>query len=65
MVPIFDNLIGTCKRWVSSSKNIGVSKDVKEHCKTQFQRLMKIQLAEGQLSYSDMTEAVIPRGKCL
>ena len=28
MVPVFDNLIGICKRWVSSSGDIGIPKQV-------------------------------------
>jgi len=62
MVPVFDKLIGTCKRWVSSSKDIGVPKFVKAHCKSQFQHLMAIQMREGQISYPDMREAEIPIG---
>ena len=33
MVSVFDELIRTCKRWVSSSRDTGVKKDVKDHCK--------------------------------
>ena len=33
MVSVFDELICTCKRWVSSSRDTGVKKDVKDHCK--------------------------------
>ncbi|KAL7536826.1 LOW QUALITY PROTEIN: hypothetical protein ACHAXR_007426 [Thalassiosira sp. AJA248-18] len=62
MVPTFDKLIGTCKRWVSSVKNIGVPMEVKDHCKKQFQALMKIQIKEGQISYPDMKEVGIPLG---
>ena len=62
MVPVFDKLIGTCKRWVSSSKEIGVPKSVKNHCKSQFQCLMAIQMREGQITYSDMRASEIPVG---
>ena len=62
MVPVFDKLIGTCKRWVSSLKEIGVPKSVKNHCKSQFQCLMAIQMREGQITYSDIREVEIPVG---
>ena len=62
MVPTFDGLMSTCKRWVSSSKDIGVPKSEKEHCKSQFQSLMKKQMENGQISYPDMKDAGIPLG---
>ena len=62
MVPVFDRLIGTCKRWVSIDKDVGISKEKKEHCRSQFQALMRLQLAEGQLTYPDMKELGIPLG---
>ena len=62
--PVFDRLIGTCKRWVSSTKTIGIPKAEKEHCIAQFQSLMKIQLDEGQITYSDTKCAGIPLGEC-
>ena len=65
MVPVFDKLMGTCKRWVSSLKNIVVPKQDKDHCKTQFQHLLKVQFDEGQVSYSDMKEVGIPLGTCI
>mmetsp|Transcript_44512 Transcript_44512/g.93388 ORF Transcript_44512/g.93388 Transcript_44512/m.93388 type:complete len:511 (-) Transcript_44512:806-2338(-) len=60
MVPVFDRLIGTCKRWISSSVDIGIPKIMKQHCRDQFQHLMKIQMNEGQISYADMDEVGIP-----
>ena len=41
MVLGFDALMGTCKHWVSSSKDIGMPKTGKAHCRGQFQLLMK------------------------
>ena len=63
MVPTFDGIMRTCKRWVSTSQDIGIPKSVKEHCKKQFQPLMKKQLENGQITYPDMKEAGIPLGK--
>lgn len=63
-VPVFDKLIGTCKRWVSSKKDIGIQKSIKNHCRNQFQSLMKIQMSEGQPTYADMKEAGLPLGEC-
>jgi len=60
MVPVFDRLIGTCKRWVSATKEVGISRVVKQHCRKQFQGLMEIQLENGQISYSDMRGVGIP-----
>lgn len=31
IVPVFDKLIGTCKRWVSYSKDVGIPKSIKDH----------------------------------
>ena len=62
MVPVFDRLIGTCKRWVSIDKDVGIPKRQKEHCRSQFQALMRLQLAEAQLTYPDMKELGIPLG---
>ena len=64
MVPVFDRLIGTCKRWVSFLKNIGVHMHAKEHCKKQFQSLMKTQFDEGRISYPIMRAHAIPVGEC-
>ena len=63
LFPTFDGLISTCKRWVSSSKDIGVSMEMKRHCKEQFPTLAAIQLDDGQVSYADMHAVSIPRGK--
>jgi hypothetical protein len=65
MIPVFDKLMGTCKRWVSFMKDIGLPKVVKEHCCRQFQPLMKIQFDCGQISYPEMLEKGIPKSKCL
>ena len=43
LFPVFDSLIGTCKRWVSRSKDIGIPRYTKGHCREQFQHLPKIQ----------------------
>ena len=60
--PHFDELIGTCKRWVSNLLDIGVSLAIKQHCKDQFQRLAEIQQALGQVSWAAMAAVDIPRG---
>ena len=62
---VFDNQIGTCKRWVSSSKDIGISREMKSHCKNQVQSLAQIQRTQGQVSYPNMHSVGIPRGECL
>ena len=43
MVPVFDKLMGTCKRWVSCMKDIGLPMGLKQHCQRQFQTIMEIQ----------------------
>ena len=60
--PTFDGLISTCKKWVSSSKDAGVSMATKEHCKDQFFQLAQIHREVGQISYADMHSVGIPRG---
>jgi len=65
MIPVFDKLMGTCKRWVSYNNDIGLSKDAKELCRLQFQSLMKIQFDRGQVSYLEMLERSIPKSTCL
>ena len=60
MMPVFDKLIGTCKRWVSADKKIGIPKVEKDQCREQFQPLMRRQFEEGGLSYHDMKE-VLPK----
>ena len=62
MVPVFDKLIGTCQRWISLNSDIGVSRLEKEYCRNQFQTLMKIQLADGQITYPNMKSVGIPYG---
>jgi hypothetical protein len=62
MVPVFEKLMATCKRWGSASKDVGVQKSKKDHCRHQFQSLMKLQLKNGQISYPDMKEVGIPLG---
>ena len=61
--PIFDYLAGTCKRWVSISKNIGISRVLKQHCNDQFTSLASFQLDEGQVTYPDMHSVGIPKDK--
>ena len=61
-VPVFENLVGTCKRWGSASKNMGIPKHIKDHCRSQFQSLMAIQLRGGQITYDDMRRADLPVG---
>ena len=53
-VPVFERLLGTCKRYVSSDSNVGILKTEKDHCRDQFQRLMTVQLDNGQLKYAEM-----------
>ena len=65
IIPVFDKLMGTCKRWVSCKNDIGLPKDVKELCRSQFQSLMKIQFDYGQVSYTEMLAHGIPKSKCL
>ena len=55
-VPVFDALIGTCKRWVAVDKDLGIPKAKKHHCRSVFQQLMKVQLEEGQITYPLMKE---------
>ena len=59
----FDGLMGTCKRWVSSSMDVGVSMEMKRHCEEQFQDLGQRQIKEGRISYSDMRAVGIPLGE--
>ena len=61
-VPVFEKLIGTCKRWVSVDKDLGIPRCEKQHCRNQFQSLMEIQLKEGQVSYPEMKAVGIPIG---
>lgn len=65
MVPVFDKLMGTCKRWVSAKKNIGIPMAEKRHCRDQFQSLMKIQMENDAITYQDMKEVNIPLGKLI
>jgi len=62
-VPVFEKLMGTCIRirWGSADKNVGIQRSAKEHCREQFQDLMKIQMENGQISYTDMANHGIPR----
>ena len=62
-VPVLDKLIGTCRRWKSCSKDIGVAKKGKNHCRKQFQTLMQIQFKEGQVSYPHMHAVGILKGE--
>ena len=61
--PNFDRLMGTCKRWVLDSRDVGVRLETKRHCRAQFKELGKIQMEVGQISYSDMRAVGIPLGK--
>jgi len=61
--PNFDALIGTCKRWVSSKKEIGIKKVLKTHYKNQVPCLARIQIKEGEVSYENMGRHGIPRGE--
>lgn len=63
VVPVFDKLMGTCKRWISFDSDIGVKKEVKLHCREQFQSLMHTQMENGQISYADMKSHGIPLGE--
>ena len=57
MAPVFEQLLGTCKRYHSLDSNIRISKNDKDHCQQQFQRLMKIQLDNSQVTYPEMKDA--------
>ena len=59
-VPSFESLMGTCKRWNSSSSKLSTMKHVKNLCRKVFQPLMKKQLEAGQITYPDMKEVNIP-----
>ena len=60
MAPVFEQLLGTCKRYHSLDSNIRISKNDKDHCQQQFQRLMKIQLDNSQVTYPEMKDAGRP-----
>ena len=40
--------------------NIGISKINKDHCRQQFQRLMKLQLENSQVTFPEMNDAGLP-----
>ena len=61
--PVFDKLIGTCKRWVSDKKDLGISRTIKRHCKSTFDSLAQIWLGSGELTYPQMLNAGLPKGK--
>ena len=61
--PVFDKLIGTCKRWVSDKKDLGISRTIKRHCKSIFDSLAQIWLGSGELTYPQMLNAGLPKGK--
>lgn len=46
----------TCLLWGSTDKDIGITQSLKNHCRDQFQDLMRIQMENGQISYTDMTK---------
>ena len=59
-VAVFEKLLGTCRRYHCLDSNIRISKNDKDHCRQQFQRLMKIQLKNSQVTYPDMKDAGLP-----
>ena len=59
-VPVFEKLLGTCKRYVSLDSDIGIRKVDKDHCRQQFQPLMKLQLKNNQVTYPEMKEVGLP-----
>ncbi len=59
-VPVFEKLMGTCIRWCSADKNVGIQRSAKNHCRDKFQDLMRIQMDNGQISYTDMANHGIP-----
>ena len=59
-MPVFEKLLGTCKRYLSLDANVGISKADKDHCRQQFRPLMKIQLKNSQLTYPEMKDAGLP-----
>ena len=61
--PVFDKLIGTCKRWVSDKKDLGIQMTDKRHCKSVFDDLAQLWLVKGEITYPQMLEAGIPKGK--
>jgi len=63
MVPVFDRLMGTCKRWVSGSKHIGVSMEDKQRMKEQFPNLFGKQCDAGAITYPDMKASGLPLGE--
>ena len=52
--PTLKGIIGTCERWVFSSRDVGIPMAMKRHCKDQFQQLAHMQLEFGQVSVADM-----------
>ena len=65
MWPNFETMMSGCKRWSSSSRNIGLPKEVKNHTRGQFQNLGAIQLDNGGVSYREMKAAGLPLGDYL
>jgi len=63
MIPVFDKLMGMCKRWVSRPKDNGVPKHLKDLCRKAFQHLMHVQFEFGQISYPVMKAVEILIGK--
>lgn len=51
---VFDKLMCTCTRWVSSLKDIGIQKTEKKDWESQFQSFMKLEFAHTQITYWDM-----------
>jgi hypothetical protein len=61
--PVWNNMMSCNRRWASAQKERGLSKEVKDNCRRQFQAMMKIQLQNGQVTAEDMLAAGLPRGE--
>ena len=59
-VASFEKVMAICKRYHSIDSNIGISKNEKDHCRQQFQRLMKLQLENSQVTHPEMKDAGLP-----
>ena len=60
MLPVFENILWTCKRYLSLDSNIEIKTFMKDNCRDQFQHLINIQLDDEQLTYADMKAATSP-----
>ena len=63
--PLYDWLLGTCKRYILTTNNIVLPKTVKRHIKSQFQPLAETFLENeaGQITYAEVHVVGVPRGK--